>query len=580
MKEGVGTMSVGRSSTQSIGNRGMSLAGGRGSNRGVGGFLSSAKGSPDRGSIAFGSSRLSEFKPSVSLPLSRPNSIININRGIQKAGMLDINRPVRSSPIISHESKFQFGLNVKNGTESKSARTESLKPRGIFDITRPISKSAIVSYEVKKGETFKHAPVSHIQERPGILSRSNNSEARARSLESKKIKLNNTFEFRKTQLESPKLKIVSNQEIKSKALMPTNAEVKKSNIFKEITLRREHSNEVINVDSIVGAIAKAQENAEKKAIRLKQHYEIKKQILKRVELKHRIKVLPSLDLDQAQLVRADIRKAKKLIPILVRAKGITIDEAQTEAVQILSAKHKNKIVITPVEPQVSPAISPEMHQVTQTDAVTKTKAVVLDKAETKHTLEVKMNTSQAMAIQAKNLEKLKKTQHRKEKDQGSREKLFFFEKDEHINKKRINNAMKALNEVLRSHKASNEKPSGVDVVRLIKDDTSMQSEVARLIHKDGSLDKFKEGIRMLKDIHKGSVDTIIKIAGIFSAVRLNTVATKQSVEKKQAEHVYNGPIDNQIAYFQDLGRVTGKFVETKEKTYFVPSTIYHDTRVS
>lgn len=571
MKEGGAVMSRGSATT--FGGRGPVSASARGPSRGFGVSLSA-----DAGSVSFGSRSLADSKSkapiSFTIPTIKPSPLVDINHGKVKSGIFNIDRPVRSSLITPHEPKFQFGLNIKNGTEkkSKTARTESLKPRGLFDITRPVSKSTITPLERKVQTALKSSRFLNEKRPISIFGQrlQENSKPKSKELKFTSPITLNIDNGRRAQTREARVRALEPSKILFDIGMRSSLkpEIQSNTSLKPETNKKQA---IVNVDVIIHAITESKKKAEKKT-RTVSKEKIRK-TPKRVELKHRIKVLPNLDIDQAKLVRADIHKTKKLIPLLVRAKGITLEEAQKEAVQILSNKHKNKIVITPVEPVAVPSVAPEMQPLLKGDVGKKVEAGVLARNDTSTGVEAASNISQASGGGVKKPEQANSTQPKPQKrEDPPHEKEFFFEKQTEVNKRRIERAIQALNSLLKTHK-TDMIPTGDGISRLISDtDTELQSEVAKPVHKDGSLKKFKEAIGKLTKIHTIEFAVQVeKIVHTYPAIKLAVEKPIEGADRRKVEYIYEGPINGKQAFFKDYQRVNGNFQGQSEKTYFIPT---------
>lgn len=576
MKEGGGRIGA----TVGMSNRGPVSVGTRGSSRSFGVSLSR-----DAGSV-FGSKSFADSKPraaiSFNIPSSKSSSLVNINHGKNRTGLIDVTRSVRSNPIAPHETRFQFGLNIKNGTEkrSKTARVVALRPQGIFDINRPISKNAVVPFERKMQSALLRS------EKPRTVF-AHKLQEKSRSVKPRETRINSpisqsTDNGRKALSKEARVKVLepartlfdfsTKPALKAEPLRP---------IAPNIDFLKTSTENKIKTPEIRLAIPERTEAFQTVKPRIEQP-KTKKEHKKRVKtwrvdrphLTHLISTSPQISDLERQLVHADLSMAKKVILSEARVRGISLAEAQTQAIKRLLEKHKNKIVITPVEPLLSPDAVPQLQPVEQAAAGTKTKTEVLAQNVVKGASELQKNSKQVAGGGIQNPDSANNSQSKPPKrEDPPREKEFFFEKQIDVNRKRIERAIQALDSLLKSHKTDTI-PTGQGIADLISDsDSELQSEMAKPISKDGSLKKFKEAIGKLAHIHIYEfAEKLDQIVDKYPAIKLAVEKPNESAARKKAEYIYEGPINGKQAFFKDYQRVNGNFQGQSEKTYFIPSS--------
>lgn len=578
MKEG--GAAIGRGGAATMSGRGPALGGARGLSRGFGVSLSA-----DAGSLSFGSKNLVGSKSARSISFNIPSS--------KPAGMFDISRPVRSASVVPHVAEFQFGLSVKNGTErrSKTARTESHKPQGIFDITRPVSQNIKSISERKTQGPIRSTSLKSINlfraEGPKSLFGRKPQEKVTKPTElsfTSPISLN-IDNGRKAK--SPEARIKSLEPARILFDLSKKPAFEKASLRKtlpKIDLVKAGSESKIKSPEVRLVIPKVS-NEVLKTIKVKpEQVNIKKEQKKRVKtlktdrphLTHIVKASPQVSDLERRLVYADLSMAKKVIPFDARVRGISLAEAEKQAIKRLSEKHKNKIVITPVEPLVTPNVSPQLQSVEQTVVNKKAQTDTLTRNDGKRSTELNVNNNQDVGGGTKLPEPTGAASPKSpKKEDPLKEKEFFFEKQVEVNKKRIERAVSALDSLLKSRK-NDTLPAGQEIADLISDsDTQFQSEMAKPVHKDGSLKKFKDAVGKLKEVtHLGEfIEKLDEIVDKYPAIKLSVSKPKpnEGVNRKKVEHIYEGPIDGKQAFFKDYMKVNGNFQGQSEKTYFIPS---------
>lgn len=482
----------------------------------------------------FSSRGLADSKPGKSMfnhsviTSSPKNSIININQGREsrpkfatnnavrsQKSIFDISRPfAKEKPTFSSKNEFGVKLNINQAREIRPqiARTRSLEPKkSLFDISRPIVR---VSPPEKKNDMVIARPLENTAPK---------TERRANPLK-------DTVILWQRSESKPKV-----SEVKKGMRAEVPHFHPKQETHKHTSTRKEH--------------------------RVSQERKVATQNFKRVELKHMIQILPTISPEKLPAVRLDIKKAKEMIPLVVRARNISYRSAVAEMANTLSRKYEGSVRVAPAAQVVPSTAEASLSQKTELKVQQQAARVVKSKA-----------TAGAQDILMMGADEEDKKIGKKEED-GSII-YFYFKKDFRAKIKRVTDAMSVAKRLF-SYKREGDVITGAYISYAVGSYSFQDhgSEVAQSVRPDGTLKTFLDKLKNVGQISKvEEAERMIYDASTYDApVKLSFSPEGEQVGREGAAKVYEGDIEGERAYFEENGRSFGKFKkDEKNIMWFIP----------
>lgn len=568
-----GATSVGISSGVSVG-RPSGVAVSRGS-----GSLRSPEGSSSGGAKAtWGSQNLSMFRE---MPISKAQpSMLNVGNGQEgrskyatssslskQRSMFDIQR---STGTVGREStppqSFNPKLDINHGrnVNSKTARTASLAPqRGMFYMSKPVVR-----------EWLSRTPSA------------------PRATEARPNNVNHA--------------VTPNTELRNKTvaertrvvgLNPRNGaeRVKTVDAFRGTIVLWQKGERVARLPQVPSVPRAMESRPSSILIDLPRGREIKADHIRKPSLVPKPRMIdvsrPIVQVDTAK-PQAEVRTSVKnlitervrVVPNSLAAIGIKQDIQDVEkAVAVMQAVYpqltelqaKRSLVGTLLEGYRRKAgvmVLPEAKTEPATDVNTQPEVKPDVKAQAAMLLKQKTGQQE----QALKMEAVKQEQKKKEELVGkkrTKKNVFYYERDERAINSRIDRAMHAF-QFLSKYWDKNEPISGKDVVYqmgIMTDET--KSEVKRPLSEDGSQEAVIRAIAMQKEI-ENATDFKAYVAKLAHAIPAVKLALQRRIgleaSEKDAEVVFNGPLDQKIGYFEENGQSLGHFEKGQDTMWFVP----------
>lgn len=534
-----------------------------------------------------------ESKPSFARTNSLKSRIGMINR---------FSIPDRPSPITP------IGLNINRGKErnSKIARTPTLARRGMFDVSRPKTLNTIVPHEVAR-------PVAN----PNIINTVKSHEtllARPRTIRSKEVRrpvqrveaFAKPLSFRPRQVETytpnrnrperqrpfatpllrirqenvtarPEVSRVVMQRTESKKVSPFENTLvlwRNPNIAPRVKLEAATTKAVeqrrATLRRKVEEYFKRPQQKLEHQIRVKTERSVHaRKSLKRVELKHMIRIMPTVTAQERLALHRDIKDAKKMIPKVMLARRVGHRVAVSEMAKVLTEKHKGKITITPLEKQILPMAESQLLSAKRIAQNPKTNASVSSDLE--HS---RKPDEDADEVEADKTEGKKKLQEGGGAASSGRV-IFYYEKDIRANYSRVNRAVDAFKTLMKYKKPKNGFLTGEDISYSIKDATQQEKSEVRGSAVDGShkawtvalskLGRYSDASRFEREASHAAAKN--------SAIRL-TFTQKNGIkaDRKSTEIVFESALEGQDAYFEENVIPNGVFKEDKNGVmWFLPT---------
>lgn len=494
MKGSVGTASVGISG--GIGARsagiGARASGARTGSKSFGVSLSPEARAGGAVATAFSSRGLAAHRGS---PISRES----ITKATTPKSMFNMNRAPVPSFTVPYEAKTRFSnsiFNINHGREVKSpfARTSSLKSnRGMFDRTRPITRDQMIKHDVKPMIQVRPSSILNINRGKETKFPLANSRPLGEVLPTPKISIEQVLWERSKATPSKSVDVVSRQ--------------------KENTVKQSRKTEIRSV--------------------LKQKTE---RAPKRMKLSHMITIAPDVSPDTLVKIRQDIKDAKKMVPLVARARNVSVVAAQKELAQVLAKKYEGKVSVKPqvqtrteVFPDTKPQVKVEpkvgVQTVTQTEKRVSTKTI-------------------AGENQIPPKEEVKK---------------ISFKKQIEVNTARVKAFVDAARNLLRYRNAADASLTGKDIAYAVGKFVEEQiSEVALPINTDATLKEVSQEVSGLGAVEniEAFESAVEQITSGHSAIQLTT--REGDAKDEDAQKVYGVALDGQVGYFGEE-KETGKF---------------------
>ena len=583
-----------------------------------GGFLSSPEGARFGGNITakFSSDVFAKSKPGLinTDSFSRPKaSILSVNFGREsRPSHARLSSLKSRSDIINRSaipdrvrSVTPIGLNINRGKEahSKVARTSTLARRGMFDIARPKTPNTIVPHETRPAKPLASLNTMRVRTHeislPQRTLRSKEARrpvqkreffarpftAMPRAVEVGHTKRNRVdrLQFMQRPLQTPRENVQAKPELASKVRARVESRKVKALENTVVLWRNPNIAPRVKLESVATPVVEQRRVALRKKV--EQHFRRPleatrtspktekrirtRKVLKRVELKHSIRILPTVKPQERLALHRDIKDAKKMVPKVMLARKVGYRAAVSEMAKVLTEKHKGKITLMPVVSERT------VQSVLQTQPQTKVETSVRGavSSRVKHENQVRLQPETKKKLFERVKQKVGGKTQPKESEPQSGEKKFYFDSDEKTNGERVKKVIEVAEYLWRNKRPESGAPTGREIAAMVGVDSSLKSEVSRPANIDKSLDVFKEAVAKIEPVEDMNVfrKTIESIMLTALAVRLS-LRPSEKVGADAAQKVYGGFLDKKKGHFEEYSNTDGDFKGEKNSVHFVPSS--------